>query len=57
VAFLFGWEQLNLMRVEVVVTLMAVCGTGTFWVELSAVLHTVMQCISDLSYGYSLVCH
>jgi len=45
------------MRVEVVVTLMAVCGTGTFWVELSAVLHTVMQCISDLSYGYSLVCH
>lgn len=41
VAF-FGWERQNLMLVEVVIPLMALCGSGTFWVELSAVFHTVM---------------
>lgn len=34
--FSFGWERLNLVLVEVVVTLMAGCGTSMFWVELSA---------------------
>lgn len=38
--FSFGWEKLNLVFVEVVVTPMAVCGTGTFWVGLSAEFFT-----------------